>query len=274
MNLHTLALAWATLATVSDGGGILLAIAIDGVLFLVLMFGLGLLLIYSGFNEYRVEQLIRDTATATVQAAAVGRTELEGTVKSAGTLLAQPFADGDCVYATYQLQEEREDSDGDKSWSTLDHDTWVTPFYLDDGTGQVLVEPTVDAKYEISEANTSSVTVPAGGSPPASIAEFHAQGTDVESESDNRRRYTQAVIPPGETVYVLGGADILEDGDGREERALVIRRDDGTDRFVISDMTEQSLTTTLSRRAPLQILFGLAMSAGSLYLLLTELGVG
>lgn len=263
-----------SLALVSDGIGVLLAISIDGLLFLLLLFGLGLLMIYSGFNEYRVGRLIRDTATETVQAAAVGRTELEGTVKSAGMVLAQPFADGDAVYVHYQIQEEREDSDGDKSWTTLDQDTWVTEFYLDDGTGEILVQPEVSAKYEISDQHTSTIRVPAGGSEPAAITEFLRQGTDVDPSSDRKRRYTQEVIPPGETVYVLGAAEILADSVGREEKNLVIRRDEGSDRFVISDMTEGRLTTTLSRRAPLQILLGLGLSAVALYLLLTELGVG
>lgn len=258
----------------SDGLGVLLAISLDGVLFLVVLFGLGLLLIYSGFNEYRVSRLIRDTATETVQAAAVGRTELEGTVKSAGMVLAQPFTDGDAVYAHYQIQEEREDSDGDTSWTTLDQDTWVTEFYLDDGTGQILVEPAVSAKYEISDEYTSTFSVPEGGSEPAAIAAFLEQGTDVDPASHRKRRYTQEVIPPGETVYVLGGAEMQADADGREEKSLVMRRDEGSDRFVISDMTEESLTTTLSRRAPMQILLGLGLSAVALYLLLTELGVG
>lgn len=259
---------------VSDGVGVLLAISLDGVLFLVLLFGLGLLLIYSGFNEYRVGRLIRDTATETVHAAAVGRTELEGTVKSAEMLLAQPFTDGDAVYVHYRIQEEREDSDGDRSWTTLDQDTWVTEFYLDDGTGQILVDPAVSAKYEISDKHTSTFRVPEGGSEPAAIAEFLKQGTDVDPSSHRNRRFTQEVIPPGETVYVLGGAEMQAAAEGRDEKSLVIRRDEGSERFVISDMTEERLTTTLSRRAPLQILLGLGLSTLALYLLLTELGVG
>lgn len=263
-----------SLEVAREGFGVLLAISLDGVLFLVLLFGLGLLLIYSGFNEYRVGRLIRDTATETVHAAAVGRTELEGKVKSAGMLLAQPFTDGDAVYAHYQVQEEREDSDGDTSWTTLDQDTWVTEFYLDDGTGKILVDPEVSAKYEISDKHTSTFTVPEGSTEPGPIAEFLRQETDVDPASHRKRRYTQAVIPPGETVYVLGGAEVQADAEGREEKSLVIRRDGGSDRFVISDMTEERLTTTLSRRAPLQILLGLGLSTLALYLLLTELGVG
>lgn len=263
-----------TFEFVSDGFGVLLTTSVDGVLFLVLLFGLGLLLIYSGFNEYRVSRLISDTATETVHAPAVGRTELEGTVKSAEMLLAQPFTDGDAVYVHYQIEEEREDSDGDTSWTTLDQDTWVTEFYLDDGTGQILVDPDISAKYEISDKHTSTFRVPEGDSEPAAVAEFLRQGTDVDPTSYRNRRYTQEVIPPGETVYVLGGAEMQADAEGREEKSLVIRRDDGSDRFVISDMTEERLTTTLSRRAPLQILLGLGLSTVALYLLLTELGVG
>jgi hypothetical protein len=262
------------LAAASNGFGIFLAISLDGVLFLLVLFGLGLLMIYSGFREYQVGQLIRDTATETVNAAAVGRTELEGTVERADMLFAQPFRDRDAVYVSYQIQEERQDGDGDTSWTTLDQDTWVTPFYVDDGTGQILVDPDISAKYEISDEYTSTFTVPEGGSDPAAIAEFLEQGTDVDPTEHRKRRYTQQVIPPGETVYVLGGAEILADAEGREEKSLVIRRDDGSDRFVISDMTEESLTSTLSRRAPLLILVGLGLSAVCLYLLLTELGVG
>lgn len=252
---------------------IVLEISVDGVVVLVIFFGLGLLMIYNGFQEYRVSRLIRDTATETVNAAAVGRTELVGTARAAGMTFAQPFTNGEALYVDYEIQEEREDSDGDSSWTTLDHDTWVTPFDLDDGTGEIRVEPEVSAKFEISEAYTTSLDVSDGESAPAAVQEFLEQGTDVDPISHNRRRYRQEIIPPGETVYVLGGAEVREESEGRDEESLVIRRDSGSGRFVISDMTEKSLTSTLSRRAPLQILLGLGLSAVSLFLLLNELGV-
>lgn len=252
---------------------ILLEISLDGLVVLLIFFGLGLLMIYTGFREYQVSRLIRDTATETVNAAAVGRTELVGTAKAAGMTFAQPFTDGEALYVDYQIQEEREDSDGDTSWTTLDHDTWVTPFTLDDGTGEISVDPEVSAKYEISEEYTTSLDISGGGSPPSPVREFLEQGTDVAPTSHNRRRYRQEIIPPGETVYVLGGAEEKEESEGRDEESLVIRRDGGSERFVISDMTEQSLTSTLSRRAPLQILLGLGLSAFALFLILSELGV-
>lgn len=251
-----------------------LQVSIDGFLFALFLFGLGIWMIYHGFNEYRVSRLIRDTGTETVRAAAVGRTELEGTAEPVGGSLARPFTDGDCLYAHYNIQEEREDSDGDTSWATLDQDTWVTEFYLDDGTGRILVEPLVSAKFEISDEHTTRITVREGQSEPPEVAEFLEQGTDVDPTTRRRRKYVEKVLPPGETVYVLGGAEMRPDAEGRDEESLAIRRDEGSDRFVVSDMAEKELTTTLSRRAPMVIGLGLALSAVALYMLLTQLGVG
>lgn len=251
-----------------------LQIEVDTVLLLLFLFGLGLASIYKGLDEYRVSRLIRDTATETVRAASVGRTELEGTAKPRGTLLDRPFTDGDCLYASYRIREEREDGDGDTSWSTIDHDTWVTDFYLDDGTGEILVEPEISAKFEISDEHSTTITVGKGQAEPPEVDEFLEQGTDVGLTQDHKRRYVEEVIPPYETVYLLGGAEIRHDVEGRDEDQLIVRRDASSDRFVISNMTNDKLTTTLSRRAPALILLGLGMSAFSLYALLRHLGFG
>lgn len=263
------------LAAVALPAGVSVApvqIELDALLVLLGMFGMGLLLIYKGFDEWRAERLIRDTATETVRAAAVGRTELAGTAVPAGMTLDRPFTDGDCLYASYRIQEERETDDGTK-WVTIDSDTWVTDFYLDDGTGKILVEPEVSAKYEISDENTTTIVVPEGRAAPDEIAEFLRQGTDVDPASGEKRKYWEEVLPPNEAVYVLGGAEMREAAGGANEDRLVIRRDGGSGRFIISDMTEERLTKTLSRRAPLMILFGLLLSTVTLYALLTEMGV-
>lgn len=276
MSQHGLGEAFGTAAAGVAGGvpAIPLQVSLDALVVEVFLFGLGLVMVYTGFQEYRVGRLIRDTATETVQAAAVGRTELEGTAKPLGETLARPFTEGECIYAHYQIKEEREDSDGDTSWATLDHDTWVTDFYLDDGTGRVLVEPEITAKFEISEKHTTRFDVHESQSEPPGVAEFLEQGTDVDPTSRRRRKYVEKIIPPGESVYVLGSAEIRSDAEGREEDNLVVRRDEGSDRFVISDMAESELTTTLSRRAPMMIAFGLGLSAFALYLLLVQFGVG
>ncbi|PSQ33771.1 hypothetical protein BRD11_04855 [Halobacteriales archaeon SW_12_69_24] len=225
----------------------------------LLMFLVGLFVIYKGFDEYRVSRLIRDTATERVRSVAVGRTEL-----------AQPFTDGEYLHAMYRVEEYRESDDG-SDWHSVAFDVWVAPFLLADDTGRIRVEPTATAKFEISEENTTEITVPAGRSPPAGVGEFLESVDGVGPDLDERRRYTQEVIPTGSSVYVLGGAEQRDVEEGGNEDRLVVRRDDGSDRFVVSDMAEDELASGLGRRAPLLILFGLVFSTVCLYIMLDML---
>lgn len=240
--------------------------------FLVLFFALGLFMVYKGFDEYRVSRLIRDTATETVRSVAVGRTELTGTAVPADTVFHRPFTDGECVYAHYTIREHDDSGSEGSDWTTVDTDTWVAPFYLEDGTGRIRVEPEVTAKFEISEGNTTTITVDAGQSPPPEIRAF-LDDVASASPSSEKRKYVEEVIPPEASVYVLGGAEERDGADGANEDRLVVRRDGGSDRFVISDMTQDELASTLTYRAPLLILVGLAISTVCLYVLLDTVGI-
>ena len=118
----------------------------------------GLYMVYKGFDEYRVSRLIRNTATETVQAAAVGRTELSGTAEPDDTVFHRPFTDGECLYARYSVKEESNSDDGSE-WVSVAGDVWVAPFELDDGTGRIRVEPTLQTKFELSDEHTTEILV-------------------------------------------------------------------------------------------------------------------
>ena len=75
-------------------------------------------------------------------------------------------------------------------------------------------------------------------------------------------------------MYVLGGAEERGDASGGNAERLVVRRDEGSDRFLVSDMPQKKLASTLTRRAPTLVLVGLLVSAGCLYGLLRAFGVG
>lgn len=237
----------------------------------LLFFVVGLYLVYRGFDEYRVSRLIVDTGTERVRSVAVGRTELTGHARAAGTVFHRPFTDGECLYAHYTVKEHDHGDDASE-WNTIDADTWVAPFDLEDDTGRIRVEPTETTTFEISDANTTEITVPAGEAPPSGVQEF-LDGVDSLEPSREKRRYEQEIIPTDASVYVLGGAEQRDDGTGANEDRLVIRRDDGSGRFVISDMSEAELASTLTRRAPLLILLGLGVSVVCLYVMLAMLGV-
>lgn len=262
----------------------------DGVVPLVLFFGVGLLLVYGGFRKWQRMRLMQDTPTETVRSAAVGRTELKGAARpidEEGTI-EQPFTDGECLVATYKVEEWEEDHDDDDhgsdgSWNTIDSGTLVTPFEVDDGTGRMRVEPEEDATYEISEEHRTRFRVGAGRRPPDEVVEFFERRYDDDDDDgllggllsggpsardSDRRRYTQEVLPPGEDVYLLGGTEPRADAGGSNAERLVFGRDAASEEFIVSDMTEEELVSNYRWVAPGMIVGGLALSTAMLYFLL------
>jgi hypothetical protein len=261
------------LASVSAAVGLPLQVGLGELAFLLLFFALALFLIYQGFDEYRASRLIQDTATEKVRSVAAGRTELTGTADPDETVFHRPFTDGECVYAHYRIREHHESGSDGSDWRTVDSDTWIAPFFLDDGTGRIRVEPERSTTFEISDEHSTTVTVEEDHSPPPDVREFLEEVSSA-GPADDKRRYVEEVIPPGEEVYVLGGAEQRDDESGDNEDRLVVRRDGGSDRFIVSDMSEEELASTLTYRVPLLIVFGLAISTGCLYVLLRMFGLG
>lgn len=108
-----------------------------------------------------------------------------------------------------------------------------------------------------------------------SVAEALSGGRSVPSKPSRsrRRRFSHAVLPDDEEVYVFGAAEPREGATGSNVERLHIVEDAGTGRFIISDRDEGGLVKHYNRRAPLYVLLGIALSAGTLYLLLAGLGV-
>lgn len=260
----------------------------DDTLGVLVMFVAGLLLVYHGFRKWQRMRLMQDTPTEKVRSAAVGRTELTGTGKpidGIGTI-DQPFTDGECLVATYEIEEweEEEDDDGgsDGHWSTVDSGTLVTPFVIDDGTGRMRVEPDEDATFDISSENRTRFHVGANRTPPDEVVEFFERryadddeglldtllDWDPSVRGSEKRRYTQEVIPPGERLYLLGGARPMDGASGSNADRLVLGRDGGSDEFIVSDRSEEELVSNYRWAAPAQIVGGLALSSAMLYIML------
>lgn len=260
----------------------------DNIIVVAIFFAVGLYLIYNGFQKWQRKRLMQDTPTEKVRSAAVGRTELSGTAKpieGIGTL-KQPFTDGECLVATYTVEEWEEDHDDDGPdghWNTIKSGTIYNPFELDDGTGSIRVEPEADATYEISEQFRTRFRVGAGRTPPDEVVAFFQREFDDDEDEgflggllgggpgargSDRRRYTQEVIPPGESLYLLGGAEPRAGASGSNADQLVLGRDSGSDEFIISDQTEEELVSGYKWLAPAQIAGGIALSAAMLYFLL------
>jgi hypothetical protein len=271
--------------------------AVDDPLVVPVLFGFGALLLYGGFRQYRTKKMIENTPTEKVRSMAAGRTEVTGTAKPHGDVFAAPFTPGEALCATYEIEEHHHDDDG-SDWVTIDSGTLTAPFEIDDGTGSVVVDANQQIELHVSDANHTRIDVDAGESEPEPIQHFLANNTSVDTGAaapldiggeggmmdslfDDRRRYTQEVIPPESEVYCFGnarereeGEDLTtgEDGPATDQR-LVIDHDESTGRFILSDMSEAELTEDLGWSAPLLMAGGVIFLTAGFYATLTLLGI-
>jgi hypothetical protein len=135
-----------------------------------------------------------------------------------------------------------------------------------------------------SGATTGGFAGRSGGN--VGVATGHAGGGVVEAVVGDRRRYTQEIIPPGAKIYCFGNAsepDLSEGpsengarddaGEGTDEQRLVIGHDATTDRFVVSDMTEKTLTAELGRWAPISVAVGVGLMTAGFALGISMVGI-
>lgn len=212
-------------------------------------------LIRKGFRRWRHRNLMKNTPTEPVHALSIGPSEIKGRAVSADREpLSAPFSDDDCVVASYEIEEY--DSGGDNSgWKTVEEETLYTPFYVDDGTGKVLVEPHLETTYDLDPDDWEETYVDSSGRGPLPVRQFveRQSGLDFPSDSsgkDNDRKYRQNLIRDGESVYVFGTVHPregeIEAGAGNASRLVVRKADeDGTlsePLYLVSDDSEKNLT--------------------------------
>lgn len=100
----------------------------------ILAMGVGVRLFFRGFPFLKRKQLIEDTPTSTVRGASLGAVEISGTVVGPYTLIS-PLSETDCFY----YHAIARGSSGDEKRAK--EEIMYAPFFLDDGTGRVMVDP-------------------------------------------------------------------------------------------------------------------------------------
>lgn len=218
-----------------------------GWLFAAVLTYAGFRVVRRGFELRRQRQLVLDTPTEDVESVSMGPSELFGTARSVEEPLEAPFSDEDCLVAIWRVEEYRDDHDDDGgSWRTVESGTESVPFYLDDGTGWILVEPHPDVEYTLGDE--PRIDVDAGDEPPAPVRRFlEREGvapvarrlgsflTVQIGTKEGDRRYYQRLLQPGEDVYVFGTVQRDESVEGD----VVVRRPDGAATpFMIGDAPE------------------------------------
>src|SRR5882724_4842997 len=95
----------------------------------------GVFLFFRGFPFLKRKQLIQDIPSSTVRSASLGTVEISGTVVGPYTLIA-PLSESDCFY--YRAIAR---GSGEEEKSKVSAETLFVPFFLDDGSGRLMVDP-------------------------------------------------------------------------------------------------------------------------------------
>jgi hypothetical protein len=105
----------------------------------VIGIGLGIYLFYQGFRLFERRRLILDTPASKIRSASVGMVELSGLAAGPYTLTAPVTAKACYYYRT--LVWELKQSGKNKQWVKVAAECMHVPFFLDDNTGKVMVDP-------------------------------------------------------------------------------------------------------------------------------------
>lgn len=116
---------------------------------LVFAFGGGLYFFFKGFRVFRKYRVLADTPVVPIRSVAMGLVEVHG--KSKGEeFFHSPVTNTPCFYYKVDIERWQKDSEGRKSWTHIRTDTDGVRFYLEDASGEVLVD-LYDVEFDLKQ---------------------------------------------------------------------------------------------------------------------------
>lgn len=224
----------------------------------------GVYMIWMAFQMYKLQKLIRDTPTSKIRSMPTGIVEIKGKAESGDEQLKSPLDGKPCLFYNFEIERWDKDPDENKrEWSKIKTKTESCNFYLDDGTGKVVIEPDEHMKYDISMAKGSQwkTRSPEEKEP---LREFIERQDDISnhyikrnSRVANRKRYrfTQKVIKEGDELYVFGSAYRLKAAADDEHADMKITSGK-RDFFYISDMEEEKILQRSAKKPLILFIMG------------------
>jgi hypothetical protein len=209
-------------------------------------------------------RLIDNLPTSKTQGVFIGLVELKGTTQCEQPLVSY-LAETPCVYFSFEVEERwsrmvtETESDGkggtrtvtreESGWTTVASATRLTPFYLEDDTGSLLIRPEgarIEALSVFNETCTPLNAVYYGKGPVGGVM-----------NSDGVRRFTEQAIPLQAPLFVVGQA--------RERQDVVapeIAADPQASEFLISVRSQEQVSSGLGWQIWLLFFLGLIVAPG------------
>lgn len=164
-------------------------------------------------KERRVRRLLKNaTRTDIASFPDGGQAKIVGQVEIAGHQLAGPLTGRPCVYYEAVVEEYR--SSGNSSrWVTVIREANGVPFFVRDGSGRALIDPSMANVSLVRDAQTKSGTF--DGATPAEEAFLARHNRESKGWFFNKTlRYREGVFEPGEHIAAFGTGVREPDPDG------------------------------------------------------------
>ena len=163
--------------------------------------GGGMYLFYRGFRLLQRKRLILNTPASKIRSASMGLVEING-LATGPYVINSPLKQTNCYYyrtIAWQYKQRGKDSE----WVKAAEESLHVPFYMDDGSGRLLVDPSgaeMDLHCDFHEEYNRSILL-GGPDMPGTVYSFLSRhGVD----SSRRIKVEESCISPKDSLFVLG----------------------------------------------------------------------
>jgi hypothetical protein len=212
----------------------------------VIGMGAGIYLFYQGFRLLQRRHLILDTPVSKIRSASMGMVELNGLAVGPYTMVA-PVTERVCYYHRTLVWEWKQ-CGKNKQWVQVAAECMHLPFFLDDNTGKVMVDPRgadLDLHRDFQQEFCDGFFTTKEEVPP----NVHALLSRHGIETTNKIRVEEFCIKPKNALFLLG---TLDENPGLELSPEPIRDEEISPRFgrLFGNLSADTFGRTLSFSLP------------------------
>lgn len=245
----------------------------------LLAVGAGAFFLLQGIGNVHDKQRVLRTATGRCRSVSLGTVGLSGSATGAKPI-ASLITQIPSYISRVVVEEERQSRNG-KRWEKVHEQEFRVPFYLDDGTGAVKVNPEgstpllqADVSYSAYEDSSEYADSAFDRALLQSMA-VRPLSSLFRDYCELRRlghggsmRFQETNLCPGDPVYVFGSAVSGRDFAGNKETEDLVIQKSGGQPFFIVEGGKQELMQQLGSNTGLRISGGaMAIALGSAFLL-------
>lgn len=184
----------------------------------LIFFGFGVWLFFWGFKRLRRKRLIENIPTSTIRGLALGLVEIIGKAKKKSPVKS-PLTKTECVLYRYTVERYEQRGKSSRWVMVTQGNSFYCPFWVDDGTGQMLVLPKdaeliLPVDYEFVTGWLATI--------PQNLIEF-MQGNGISYQGflgNYKMRFREWYITEYDSVYVLGTANKANDFMNNHQESL------------------------------------------------------